>query len=369
MKDYYDILGVPPNASKEDIKRAYRILATQFHPDKNNGNEERFKEVLEAYRILSLESSRSQYDREYNASQADRKNKTEKEEVEKTFEGTDFSKKTFIIPVAISILFVAVLIVIVTINKSSNISTTTETGGNTGVKPFPQPMPPAGPIDTPPVTPKTKPITNPDYLKNQSAYLVDQGNTTESQTPTDKPLWVEEVVDSAVLGISYPIVKDGQNIIVVKHLGIPGLSQHQFHPPILKTLECAVPINCMEIAIECTEKASIDFMKKYLLQKEVYLNPEEIVLGTIKGWRLLMFDSSGKNKIDVAQFVSQNGYGYHYVQSPGGFTYTPLTTSESIEKEKKRLDSLSYSSYQEKTLQDVIAVARLAKRGFWGTCQ
>lgn len=65
MKDYYDILGVPKDASQEDIKRAYHILASQYHPDKNNGNEKRFKEINEAYRILSLASSRAKYDKEY----------------------------------------------------------------------------------------------------------------------------------------------------------------------------------------------------------------------------------------------------------------------------------------------------------------
>lgn len=65
QKDYYDILGIPPNASKEEIKRAFSILAHQYHPDKNNGNEKRFKEITEAYRVLSDSKSRSDYDRTY----------------------------------------------------------------------------------------------------------------------------------------------------------------------------------------------------------------------------------------------------------------------------------------------------------------
>ncbi len=63
MKDYYNILGVPRTASKEDIKKAWRILAHQFHPDKNDGNDRRFKEVNEAYRILSSDDTRAEYDR------------------------------------------------------------------------------------------------------------------------------------------------------------------------------------------------------------------------------------------------------------------------------------------------------------------
>jgi curved DNA-binding protein len=64
-KDYYKILGVARNASKEDIKRAYRELAKKTHPDRNPGNkkaEEQFKEVNEAYQVLSDPEKRSRYD-------------------------------------------------------------------------------------------------------------------------------------------------------------------------------------------------------------------------------------------------------------------------------------------------------------------
>lgn len=60
-KDYYKTLGVARNASKEEIKKAYRKLAHQYHPDKG-GDEARFKEINEAYQILSDEQKRSQYD-------------------------------------------------------------------------------------------------------------------------------------------------------------------------------------------------------------------------------------------------------------------------------------------------------------------
>jgi len=66
MKDYYDILGVPRNASQEDIKAAYRILAHQFHPDRNDGNDKRFKQVNEAYRILSGVKTKAEYDTRYD---------------------------------------------------------------------------------------------------------------------------------------------------------------------------------------------------------------------------------------------------------------------------------------------------------------
>ena len=64
-KDYYKILGVERNASKEEIKRAYRKLALKTHPDRNPGNakaEERFKEINEAYQVLSDLEKRARYD-------------------------------------------------------------------------------------------------------------------------------------------------------------------------------------------------------------------------------------------------------------------------------------------------------------------
>ena len=62
-RDYYKILGVPRNASKEEVKKAYHRLAHQFHPDKKGGNEGKFKEINEAYQVLGDEAKRAQYDR------------------------------------------------------------------------------------------------------------------------------------------------------------------------------------------------------------------------------------------------------------------------------------------------------------------
>lgn len=63
-KDYYEILGVSKNASQEEIKQAYRKLALQYHPDRNKspGAEEKFKEISEAYAVLSDPQKRQQYD-------------------------------------------------------------------------------------------------------------------------------------------------------------------------------------------------------------------------------------------------------------------------------------------------------------------
>ncbi len=64
-KNYYKILGVPPQASSEDIHKAYRKLAKKYHPDRNKGSDaaqEKFKEISEAYNVLSKPEKRKKYD-------------------------------------------------------------------------------------------------------------------------------------------------------------------------------------------------------------------------------------------------------------------------------------------------------------------
>ena len=64
-KDYYETLNLSKNASESEIKKAYRKLAIQFHPDKNKGDknaEQKFKEAAEAYEVLSNPQKRQQYD-------------------------------------------------------------------------------------------------------------------------------------------------------------------------------------------------------------------------------------------------------------------------------------------------------------------
>jgi curved DNA-binding protein CbpA len=71
IKNYYQILGLTKDCSKEDIKKAYRIYATKFHPDKQNNDkffEEKFKEIKEAYDILIDDNKRANFDFNYSSS-------------------------------------------------------------------------------------------------------------------------------------------------------------------------------------------------------------------------------------------------------------------------------------------------------------
>ena len=66
VRDYYKTLGVPRDASEKEIKKAYRKLAQQYHPDKNPGDkssELKFKEINEAYTVLSDTEKRAKYDK------------------------------------------------------------------------------------------------------------------------------------------------------------------------------------------------------------------------------------------------------------------------------------------------------------------
>ncbi len=62
MKDYYQILGLQKGAGKDEVKKAFRKLAAQYHPDKKTGDEEKYKEITEAYAVLGDEKKKAEYD-------------------------------------------------------------------------------------------------------------------------------------------------------------------------------------------------------------------------------------------------------------------------------------------------------------------
>jgi molecular chaperone DnaJ len=62
MKDYYQVLGLQKGATKDEVKKAFRKLASEYHPDKKTGNEEKYKEITEAYSVLGDDKKKAEYD-------------------------------------------------------------------------------------------------------------------------------------------------------------------------------------------------------------------------------------------------------------------------------------------------------------------
>ena len=185
--------------------------------------------------------------------------------------------------------------------------------------------------------------SNPDYVKNPSGYLVDFDNKITSRIPINRAMWVEKIIDSALIKVSYTETKANQNIIVFKNILIPGVSY-----------------STRFSENTCREKASVEFLNSNLLKKEVYLANE-----TAGEYRLLMAAPDGKNTTDVAEYIIKNGYGatpFHepnygsaVLQNDGFFMYPGFQMG-------------MLTGYAQK-LQEDFEVARLAKRGFWGLCK
>jgi molecular chaperone DnaJ len=94
-QDFYSTLGVSKTASADEIKRAYRKLAHEHHPDKDKGNEAKFKEINEAYQVLSNPDKRSQYDRFGSNFQNNPGFGRQQQGQSQGFEGFDFSNFDF----------------------------------------------------------------------------------------------------------------------------------------------------------------------------------------------------------------------------------------------------------------------------------
>lgn len=98
LKDYYKILEINTTATPADIKRSYRRLALQYHPDKNFGNqlfEAKFKDIIEAYKVLSDVRQREAYNRSRNNHSQPEKKKAEQHSTPQTIlnQTIDFRKK------------------------------------------------------------------------------------------------------------------------------------------------------------------------------------------------------------------------------------------------------------------------------------
>jgi DnaJ-class molecular chaperone len=66
MNNYYETLGVSKDATQDEIKKAYRKLVIQYHPDKNPEGGEKFKEIASAYEVIGNDTKRAQYDNSLN---------------------------------------------------------------------------------------------------------------------------------------------------------------------------------------------------------------------------------------------------------------------------------------------------------------
>ena len=97
MKDYYKILGVTKLASADEIKKAFRQLAREYHPDKTGNDPQKgqmFREINEAYETLGNEEKRASYDMPKNGTQTSNKNSSNKESgFTPNFDMNDFEKR------------------------------------------------------------------------------------------------------------------------------------------------------------------------------------------------------------------------------------------------------------------------------------
>lgn len=208
-------------------------------------------------------------------------------------------------------------------------------------------VPTSIPVPTPAL--KQNPdITNPDYVANPSAYLVDYTGKISSQMPTDKALWVEQILGPTSINVSYTVAQAGANIIKLKDLTIPGLG---WPPDPLSSKitmqQVLASKNYPVINDSCWRQQVQSFLAQNVLHRWVYLSrtPISSPFGPSVGWQLLMTDESGSGKNDLAEMMVVNGYG--------------LIPSD--------LQVTLYNPFEFDLYSDQ-SVASLAKRGAWGVC-
>ncbi len=259
-----------------------------------------------------------------------------------------------IIAVALAVLFVAYLVVMnLPDDKSSNTSTT-KSGSNV---PTPQTSPITSdiPKDTPPEPPKTRPISNPDYVKNPSAYVVDDSVFGKfSWGIKDQIVWVEGSVDSDTLKFSAVIVRGGEKILKVVTYYIPWLqnfARYGNYEGLVKKEQLTSNERCWEDGAREWLQQNIEGKRIAFLDEGPYYYRYLELMGN---YRWLVEDNSGKFTVDLAAFVIANGYGRPGFDSEGA---------------KKEYENRSYNTGYFRYLEDLEGVASLKKLGLWGSCQ
>ena len=190
-------------------------------------------------------------------------------------------------------------------------------------------------------------VKNPTYKYNPDAYIVDYDNRVTSDIPTDKPLWVEDVIDYNVLLVSFPVEQSGVSIIELEELPI-----HRLGYPVPRNITYPGRLWVGKYGA-CWRKGIINYLNNFILDRQVYLSvskpPKDSSLGSklnyFPTYRVLFPDNSLNNElVDLVEFLILNGYGGAWVED---FSAKDIT----------------YGS-----LLDAQEVAALSERGLWKSC-
>lgn len=243
------------------------------------------------------------------------------------------------------LIFAVVFIVTVTSSNTSGTNPLPPTGGQS-----PQSV-------SPPQTTSTA-ITNPDY---NSTDIVDRTGTVPSQIPTDKALWVEQILSPTQIEVSYIITRGGSNIIELKPVSIQGLYWPEFdssgNGQIVDKTAFGLPRTVNDG--DCWTQKVQAFLTQNILHQKVYLSG--LALNDLvnfakptsdspyNGVDLLIRGANGTNT-SLATFIISNGYG---------FVYEGTSLYSSSSAGTPSYEPVLYSDQQ---------VASLAKRGAWGVC-